>query len=222
MSSPARRHFIHVTAALAAAAVAPGDSMAGASNYELMLSKLAADMRRLKTVQSIERKVDVKREVLPDYVDYVAGAIEGGRGAQDDVLVTILIWRIDVGDYAGALEIATYALEHGMKLPDQYERTLATAVAEEIACAALIVLPAGAFDTVMLLQVAKLTDRHDMPDQVRAKLYKALGYAQQADPATALPYLERALALSDRIGVKKDIERLTKLLGAGADPGASA
>ena len=213
MKSPAQRHFERVSASQTAASAAPGESLAGASRYELMLAKLATDRRRLKSFQSIERKVDVKREVLPEYVDYVAGALEGGRGAQDDVLVTVMVWRIDVGDYAGALEIAVYALQHGLTLPDQYDRTLATVIAEEFAESALIALKVdGKFDVDQLQKVADMTESYDMPDQARAKLYKTLGYSLQSTPAAALPHLRRALALHDRVGVKKDIDRLEKEL----------
>jgi hypothetical protein len=204
-----------VAAALVAATGEPGQSLAGASRYELMLAKLATDRRRLKDVQSIERKRLVKLEVLPEYADYVAGALEGGRGAQDDVLVTVMVWRIDVGDHAGALAIAAYALTHGLTLPDQYERTLATAVAEEFAESALLALKAKqGFQVELLYQVADLTDKHDMPDVVRAKLYKAIGYALDEYPSLALPYLRRALELHDKIGVKQDITRLEKAVNA--------
>jgi hypothetical protein len=219
MKSPAQRHFEHVTARQVSAAGGPGESLAGASRYELMLAKLATDRRRLKSLQSIERKKAVKAEVLPEYADYVAGALEGGRGAQDDVLTTVMVWRVDVGDYAGALAIAVYALQHHLTLPDQYDRTLATVIAEEFAEAALVTLKAGdKFDVDQLHQVATLTEQHDMPDQARAKLYKALGLAMQEDPAAALPHLRRALALHDRVGVKNDIDRLEKAVkAAGGD-----
>lgn len=218
MKTPAQRHFEQVSAQLAATAAAEdgGGSMAGSSAYELMLAKLHTDRRRLKGIQSIERKVEVKAEVLPDYADYVAGVLAGGRGVQDEVLITVMVWRIDVGDFAGALAIATYALEHGMNMPDQYDRTLATVLAEEVADRALDALKVDqGFDSQLLLDVAKMTDLHDMHDQVRAKLYKAIGYSLQRDPATALPYLERALQLFDRIGVKKDIARLQQQLDGG-------
>ncbi|NVM80036.1 hypothetical protein FHW83_005881, partial [Duganella sp. SG902] len=210
----------------AAAAAAPEATMAGASAYELMLVKLVADRRRLKSIQSIEQKVKVKRdELLPDYAEYVNGALEGGRGAQDEVLTTIMVWRIDVGDFAGALEIAAYVLQHGMTMPDQYDRTLATVLAEEVADTALRAFkldPAAAIDTQQLLQVMDMTDPHDMPDQVRAKLRKATGYSLMAkDPAAALPYLERALELSEHSGVKQDIARLRKQLDAGGKDPAS-
>ncbi|ASL48336.1 hypothetical protein bAD24_III13125 [Burkholderia sp. AD24] len=211
MKSPAQRHYERVSAEQAAASAAPGESLAGASAYELMLAKLAADRRRLKAIQSIERKIDVKRaELLPEYVDYVAGALRGGRGAQDDVLTTVMIWRVDAGDFAGALDIARYAIAHRMTLPDQYDRPLATAIAEEFAQAALAAFKLGdTFDADQLAEVMALTSAADMHDQVRAKLHKALGKAlQDSDRAAALDHLRRALQLDERAGVKQDIARL--------------
>ncbi|RAS15838.1 phage terminase small subunit [Paraburkholderia bryophila] len=211
MKSPAQRHYERVSAEQAAASAAPGESLAGASAYELMLAKLAADRRRLKAIQSIERKVDVKRaELLPEYVNYVAGALRGGRGAQDDVLTTVMIWRVDAGDFAGALDIARYAIAHRMTLPDQYDRPLATAIAEEFAQAALAAFKLGdTFDADQLAEVMALTSAADMHDQVRAKLHKALGKAlQDSDRAAALDHLRRALQLDERAGVKQDIARL--------------
>jgi tetratricopeptide (TPR) repeat protein len=219
MKSPAQRHYERVSAELAAASAAPGESLAGASAYELMLAKLATDRRRLKAIQSIERKIDVKRaELLPEYVDYVAGALSGGRGAQDDVLTTVMIWRVDAGDFAGALDIARYALAHRMTLPDQYDRPLATAIAEEFAQAALAAFKLGsAFDAGQLAEVMALTESADMHDQVRAKLHKALGKAlQETDRTAALDHLRRALQLDERAGVKQDIARLETELSDAA------
>lgn len=223
MKSPAQRHYERVSAELAAASAAPGGSLAGASAYELMLAKLATDRRRLKAIQSIERKIDVKRaELLPEYVDYVAGALSGGRGAQDDVLTTVMIWRVDAGDFAGALDIARYALAHRMTLPDQYDRPLATAIAEEFAQAALAAFKLGdTFDAGQLAEVMTLTGSADMHDQVRAKLHKALGKAlQESDRTASLDHLRRALQLDERAGVKQDIARLETELGNAAGSNA--
>lgn len=232
MTSPARRHQARVRAARAAASAEPGQSLAGASQYELMLAKLATDRRRLKSIQSIARKIDVKREVLPEYEAYVSGALEGGRGAQDDVLMTVMVWRIDAGDYAGALEIARYAMHHRLTLPDQYERSTGAAVAEEFADAALSAGKNGAtFDADQLVEVAELTAEVDMHDQIRAKLHKAIGLAyapvaaleggtvkgvNHARASLALEHLRRALQLDERTGVKTNIVRLEKALGIAA------
>jgi hypothetical protein len=193
-----------------------------------MLARLATERRRLKSLQSVARKVEVKRELLPGYTDYVAGALAGGRGAQDDVLMTLMIWRIDTGDHVGALDIARYALRHGLTLPDQYERSTAAAIAEEFAEAALATLRDGStFDGGLLAEVAQLTLSTDMHDQIRAKLYKARGlaYAPAAalagdtppaaalgDTGFALESLRRALQLDAHVGVKQHIARLEKAL----------
>ncbi|RQR50472.1 terminase [Burkholderia sp. Bp9140] len=221
IKTPARMHFERVSAARAAAAAAPGETMAGATPYELMLRKLAIDRRALKGVQSVTRKIELKRKLLPEYADYVAGVLTGGRGAQDDVLVTIMVWRIDAGDYDGALAIATYALEHGLVMPDQFDRSLASVVAEQFADAALqSFMEDGTFEVASLETIAERTEQGDMHDQIRAKLYRALGYAvQAAEPVRALDYLRRALKYNERVGVKKDIDRLTKLVEASGRQG---
>lgn len=221
----ARRHFQRVTAAAASATAEAGEPI-NASAYELQLAKLAEDKRRLKEIQSIERKVAVKRQLLPDYEPWVDGVLEAGRGAQDAVLMTVMVWHIDVGDYGRALRIAAYALENGLVLPDQYQRDVATLVAEEIADQALSALSAGGeFSAVVLGDTEFMTRGKDMPDEVRAKLHKALGLVlanhanAESVPAaivyaagTALEHLRRALSLHERVGVKKDIERLERLI----------
>ncbi|AXE93957.1 phage terminase small subunit [Paraburkholderia terricola] len=226
MTNPARRHFQRISARLASASAGAGETMVG-SAYELMLAKLAIDRRRLKDIKSIARKIEVKRaELLPAYVDYVAGALSGGRGAQDDVLTTVMIWRVDVGDFAGALDIARYAIAHRMTLPDQYDRTLSTAIAEEFAEAALSSFKKDAsgegVSVAQLDEIAQLTESHDMHDQVRAKLHKAIGYTfeRAGNLPLALYHLRGALKLDERAGVKQDIARIEKAgNAAGTDAG---
>lgn len=212
MKSPAQRHFLRTVAARAAA-VAP-DVPANAPAYELMLAQLAEHRRRLKQVQSIERKVELKRAMLADYADWTAGVLAGGAGAQDDVFVTVMLWHIDVGDLAGALPLAEYAIAHGLTMPDQYRRSLPCALAEEAAELALKRPAPEPADLDALLALERLTAPHDMPDEARAKLHKAIGYAHRAagDPAAALAALNRAVELHDRVGVKKDVERLEREL----------
>ena len=97
-------------------------------------------------------------------------------------------------------------------MPDHYERSLACIVAEEAAELALRQLAAGeAADVAALESIQAMTADRDMPDEVRAKLCKALGYAlRDAYPGAALLHLERALQLNSKVGVKKDIERLER------------
>lgn len=211
MTSPAQRHFNRMSAAAASAKASPIGSLAGSSAYELMLAKLYDDSRRLKEIQSIERKIEVKREILPEYDDWVSGALNGGRGGQDDVLVTVMVWFLDTGNYDDALRIAAYVIAHDLVLPDQYERNVATVVVDEISDAALRAQKDGkAFTLQILKEVDGLTSTIDMPDQARAKLHKALGaeYHRAKELVQAKDHYQVALRLNEKIGVKRLITEL--------------
>lgn len=211
MTTPAQRRFDVVNAALAAAASGPGESLAGSNAYELMLAKLYDDKRRLKEIQSVERKVDVKREVLPDYDNWVVGALDGGQGGQDEVLVTVMVWRMDIGDFDEALRIARYVILHDLALPDQYERNVATVLVDEISDTALAMQKEDkSFPLNWLIETHDLTDPLDMPDQARAKLHKALGYELKlsGELKQAAKHYDRALTLNDKIGVKRILTEL--------------
>ena len=56
-------------------------------------------------------KIEAKRTFVGDYDDYITGALEGGQGGQDMVLTTMMVWHLDVGSWARALEIAAYGGE---------------------------------------------------------------------------------------------------------------
>ena len=103
--SLARKHFQRVTAAQVAASADPGEPIK-ANAYELQLIRLADAKRALKQVQSIERKAEVKRRVLPEFEPWIRGALEAGRGGQDDVLMTAMVWRIDVGDFPNGVAVS--------------------------------------------------------------------------------------------------------------------
>ncbi|MDR3398748.1 MAG: phage terminase small subunit [Pandoraea sp.] len=214
MTSPAQRHFLRVSAARVTAAAADAEEPIVATAYEQQLMQLRQDSQALKQIQSVEKKADAKREMLPKYAAWVDGVLSSGRGTQDDVVMTVLAWRIDAGDYTGALPVAAHAIEHGLKMPEPYVRTTACFVAEEFAdMARKTRANDGNVDLDSLLAVARITEAEDMPDQVRAKLQKEIGLAQiEIAPQRALDALKRALELDQNVGVKKDIERLdTKL-----------
>jgi hypothetical protein len=216
MLSPAQAHLMRVEAARATATASPGAAVDTSTSrtHALIRAKLDQDRRRLKEVQSIERKIAVKRELLPDYVPYVDGVLSSGQGVQDEVIGYVLTWRIDVGDYVGALDVARYVLEHNLSMPDRFQRTTATLIAEEPAVQALKAYDAGkTFDVDILREILELTASRDMPDQVRAKLHFAIGrHIAEQSPSEALEYLRRAVELHDKVGAKKDIEQLERKL----------
>ncbi|KDE34380.1 terminase [Kosakonia radicincitans UMEnt01/12] len=213
MASPAQRHAMRVSAMLAAQR--DNAPLRHATAYEQMLVKLAADRRTLKEIHSKERKADKKRELLPFYLPWVTGVLENGTGAQDAILMTVMLWRLDAGDIPGALEIARYALRHNLAMPEPHTRTAPYMLAEEVALAALRARDAGEpVDMAGILETLALTRTADMPDEVRARLHKVAGLTLRdaGQPADAMTHLQRANLLDRNAGVRKDIERLTREL----------
>lgn len=210
--SPARQHRLRIQAELAAR---EGGSVRHASGYELMLLQLAEDRRRLKGIQSTVKKAEIKLEMLPKYSPWAEGVLAADAPQQDDVLMFLLLWRIDAGDYAGGLQIATHALKHGWVMPQALgRRNVQTVVAEELADQAEAALRTQAdFSPAVLLEALELTAEFDMPDQSRARLHKAIGAVlSEHNPASALNHLNQALQLDPRCGVKKDKQQLERRL----------
>ena len=232
MTSPARRHQQRVLAELAAQAAPQGGQVAG-SAYELMLAQLYEHRRTLKGIQSVERKIEAKRAMVGDFEAWIDGALAGGQGANDLVLTSVMVWHLDVGNWMRGLQIAEYVLQHGLALPDQYNRDTATLLIDETSTAALAGALTGPDALVVLARVDQMTAERDAPDQARAKLHKAIGYALMGKTPTtepdistldmalarrAMDQLQRAHQLFGQVGVKKDMERLERRLKASPGP----
>lgn len=242
MTSLARRHRERALAAQAgqatASAAATGQATAMpdtgdvASEYRALYAVLQDNLRSLSDIQSIEGRNPIKREMAETFRAWVDGALAAGAdgtAAQDEIVAQMMIWAIDYRDFERALDIGEHVLRFGVKLPERYLRTPACLLAEEIATAVLAEPQLASLEH--LVRLDGLTSGYDMPDQARAKLLKALGraYAKAAEdfdpeadsaPAggkaallhAALEAFKRALQLNKTIGVKKDIERLERLV----------
>lgn len=221
--SLARKHFERTRAereATLANADHTGTKINSASMplADRMLMKLQGHKAALKGIQSRRRKAEAKREFLPDYDAYVDGVLAADNGSQDTVLVTVMLWRIDAGLYAAAMEIAAYAVRHGLSMPEGFNRDLATTVIEELADHALA---ADSSDNVELRDALdfglELVADVDMPDEVRAKAMKALGtLLQDTEPGRTAELWTHALELDPKCGVKTQLDRLRKAINAAA------
>jgi len=229
--SPAQQSQQRKRAAKAAASVGPALTMAGATAYEMQLAQLHQHRLQLKQVQSQEAKAELKRRILPDYAPYIDGVLSTGKGAQDEVLTTLMLWHFDAGEYSVGLRIGEYVLQHNMTMPDRFNRSAACLIAEEPAELALRAMKAGnSFPVGDLLEAQRITAEHDMPDQARAKLHLAIGRAYafgiDKDQVTedqaellenAREHITRAIELDDKCGGKKDLEGVNRLLKKHAD-----
>lgn len=234
--SPALAHRQRTLASLAsgkqAAVALPeiDDANPAAVEYRQLLAALHNDLRTLHDVQSVQEKIARKRTMIDTYLPWVNGALDAGaegRAVQDEIVVTIMIWALDIHNWPLALDLGDHVLAHGLALPERYKRTPACLLVEEVADAAKADIEAVPFDA--LQRVGLMADSHDMPDQVKAKLLRACGLslADQAakfDPtaedavaggkpaliAAAIDALKRAIMFDRNVGVKKQVEQLER------------
>lgn len=230
----ARKHFQQHQAKSAAETAAEFGTMQNTSAYEQQLLQLNSDKNRLKNIQSTQNKVELKRQLLPNYKPYIQGVLDIKPGVQDAVITEMLVWSIDIGDYSFAMDLAEYVLEHGLKLPDRFERSEACFITEDIAEGFLKILKTDvAISDNDFYQLYRLDDlinnesidstKRDMPDEVKAKLYLALGKANMrliedeselafAYASHAQNFLEKAVKLDDKCGGRTDLNKMTKLV----------
>ncbi|CAB5722232.1 Phage small terminase subunit [Pseudomonas putida] len=217
-------------AAKEAASTAPAALMDGLNQYELMLAKLQQDQLRLRQIQSIQSKCLLKAQLIGEYKPYIDGVLSAGRGAQDDVVTTIMLWRFDAGDWDAGLDVAAYVLEHGLKMANRFDRTSGCLIAEEVAENALRAQKADKpFPIEVLQRTAELTKDQDMPDEVSAKLKLALARAtlqgldannpgQPGQLQRGIDLLKRAIEQDAHCGGKKILESAERLLKKFAGP----
>ncbi|CTQ16148.1 Phage terminase, endonuclease small subunit M [Klebsiella variicola] len=231
MLTPAQKHFQKVMAERHGKTDEQSDTARTA--HEQIMHRLRMDQSALKRVQSDQAKAAMKRQLLPHYEGWIEGTLDGDSGRQDEVIVTLMVWAIDAGDYALAVRIGRYVVTHGLLMPDRFNRTAATVLVDEICDPILVQVKADDATDVtpylaVLDEVAEFTAGSDMPDVVRAKLCKVRAFALRngtpEEQSTALELLRQALTLDAGAGVKKEIDRLARVVkkaaaAAGTDGG---
>ncbi|HGX3093829.1 TPA: phage terminase small subunit [Acinetobacter baumannii] len=220
MLSPARRHRLQTLAAIAAAKAENefGGVREDASVYMLQLAELKNDQNLLRNVKSEIERAQYKATLIPKYMPYVKGVLsieERAPDLKDDVVTTIMLWCFDAGMFEDGLRIAEFALKHGLLMPDSFSRDTASIVAEEIGNAAKAAYAEGEiFDIAILEKANTLTSTFSMHDQIRAKLYIAMGrtYLQKELYALAVTFLKRAIKHNENCGGKQELQKAERLL----------
>ncbi|EPT0777104.1 phage terminase small subunit [Enterobacter hormaechei] len=218
MLTPAQKHFQRVMAERRGQADEESDIQRTA--HEQILHRLRMDLSRLSGVQSEETKAEMKKSMLPEYEGWIEGTLDGDSGRQDEVITRLMVWAIDCRDYALALRLGRYVVRHGLTLPDNFNRTAATFLTEEMSKPVLTLAAADAdadlsASTAVLDEVAEIVADSDMPDVVRAKLCKARALARRGatditTKAEALALFREALTRNPNAGVKKEIATLAR------------
>jgi hypothetical protein len=217
MMTLARKHKARVLSEIEAKngdPVSNGQPRKTAPQAELMAAQLRAHRMELKKVKSTPTKIIKKREFIHEYLDYVDGVIAADTGKQDDVLMFILVWALDIGMFDRALDMATYALMHDLKMPEPFKRDVQDVLIEQLAEYALLHKDDADQKDMLLrdLNIAmSLVSDLDMTDQVLSKAYKALGLLyQDNDLSKAVENLQLALDFDETCGVKTILNKLKK------------
>ena len=211
MQSPAAQHRVKVESGRRVCPDFPvTEERTNDHQYRVHLHQLKADLKRLSSIRSQARRLDVKRELLTHYRDYLDGVLSNGtinRGGRDAVVVWCALWAVDVGDISQALPLATYAIQHNMAAPEGFNRSLIEVIIEEISKTVLAANPADYLPELEAL--GALVAGRDMSGTITAKLHKAYGLALAGtDPKQAAQWLERAQTLKPNIGVKAHLKKL--------------
>ena len=212
--TPAQKHW-QFHAATEAAKRHEGASRS--TEWERMYHRFRHDKKRLGDIQGTTRKIELKRELLPSYQGWIGGIMNSNSGRPDEIFITCVIWYIDTGQVEEALPLIEYALLHKMPVPDQYKRTPAALIVEEICNPALNALKVGdpcPLTPELLSRLGAMTQEEDMPDQVRSKLHKLIGLllmkGDEEQQKRALENLTQATRLNPDAGVKKEIDALRR------------
>ena len=221
MLTPAQRHWQNVMAQRAGRTNEDEDRAARTAHEEV-LYRLRLAQSRLKGVQARSAKAAIKKELLPDFSGWIEGTLETDGGQQDEVIATLMVWAIDCGDLPLALRIGAYVVRHNLIMPDNFGRTAATVLTEEI-CNPILTQAGADADADLsaciepLDALWEIVANRDMPDEVRAKLCKACAFARRGltdadNMAASLKLLREAMHLNPNAGVKREITALSRAL----------
>lgn len=214
MASPARLHKQREEARIASERAAERQETIQGSEHELALAQLAQHKRQLQGIQSLEARQAKKAELMQEWHGYIDGVLAADAGVPDPVISQMLPWLFDVGDIDRALAVGDYLLRHDLPAPEQFTRDLPSLYAEMAAESALN--RPGSLNAEQLAEVLEATAGHDMVDEIRAKLYRALGEAlhDEGNLEEAVTHLRRAVELNPKVGCKPLLAQLEKELTA--------
>jgi len=208
MLSPAAQHVIKVAKS---AKKLPNERVLNA-HESVLFHQFKSDRKRLAVIRSKSARDNEKVNVLKSYEQWSDELmrVDVLSREQKSMFVWLLLWRVDVGNWRKAVEMAAFAMHHSMETPEAFSRTLPETVAEQITDG---ITQNGDVDKhrAVLDELDELVVNADMTDQIRAKLYKACGLAcMDTDTKRAKAMFTQALELNPRIGVKRLLKQIDK------------
>lgn len=211
--SPAMMHRASVESSVKDGST--GVTACHSNEYRAIQHLLHADLRRLSKIPSKLKRNELKGELTAEYESYIQPVVVSGDcGKSNEVFSTILVWCVDAMLLDQALKMLPVALASGLNSPRGFKkRRLSEIVVEDISKSVIEHQEPGLFKASLLTLENAVSDVC-LPDYIRAKLYKALGFSVMKESATeSVKYFGLSYTYNPKGGVGALLKRYQKLTG---------
>ncbi len=100
--------------------------------FEQLQAAMQTDVARIKGVNKLSDKQEIKRHLLPNYLPFVENYVTEEHDYPCDIAVQVMVWLFDIDDIEKALAIGTYLVRTGTnQLPIKFSRDLPTFIIDE-------------------------------------------------------------------------------------------
>lgn len=163
------------------------------SQFEVLESSLKNDVTALANTPTGERD-EQRKTFIARYLPHVEKYVESAEVYANQILVMVMMWLFDNRDISNALKYALVAIEQGQKMPQQFNRNLATFVADAVLDWADRELKLGHAIDPYFSQVLTKLDDWAVPEVVHMKYNKMAGTLALDEKryADAVKYLQKA------------------------------
>jgi len=188
-------------------------------DHNQQMAGLSLALSQLAGLNSKSARAQLKRdELLPQFLPYLERYREAGQDYDNPVLTRVVIWLFDINDLDAALEWGFYAIERKQAMPDDFNRDVATFMADQVIDWAEQQHKAGhSIEPYFSRVFEKVVNEWHLFERISARYYKLAGLVlmnseQRAEQEHALEYFRRATELHPKIGVGTRIAQLEKKL----------
>ncbi|HAT1683833.1 TPA: terminase [Klebsiella oxytoca] len=203
-------------------------------SLHVKLAALDIDVRKLRSLERIADRIDMKRdELLPRWEPVAREYVESSKAYPNPILVYCIIWLIDVRRFDTALAWADLAIEQGQEMPPNIKSKMPAFIAASIYDWAELEAEAGRTVEPYFQQVFDKVARHwRVHERLAAKYYRfaalwllrnddgkprASGISDVALLEQADRLLAKAAELHPKIQVKTMRERIAARIRALTD-----
>lgn len=161
-----------------------GASRKQQTDGDVIAAALAQDLDALKQLESVDAKVELKKQLVPKWREVVDQYRESGAQHHFEPLVRLVIWLLDIGQVDAAMEYADFAIAQQQPMPDGFKRDLPAYTAEEVHNWAERQLKADASAEPFLTQLIERVESKAWPVTqviVNSKIYRIAGMLAERD-----------------------------------------